>query len=164
MPSVIPIQASDLVGTWSLVRFILCYSDGRPDVYPFGPDAKGLIIYSAEGWMSAILSSQERGNFSAQRLESAPSAPIEEKASAFDTYMSYAGTYHLEGDEVVHSVHFALAPNTVGTQQRRRIHWDGKELQLSYEWQSRSGVVRRYQLTWVRQSSVSLESPHVESF
>lgn len=144
------LSAQDLVGTWGLVRFVLSFSDGRPDVYPFGADAKGLIVYSAEGWMSAILSRADRGGFSATRLESASTAPLEEKAAAFDSYLSYAGTYRLEADEVIHDVHFALAPNTVGTQQRRRIAWDGRLLQLSYTLNARSGITRRYQLTWQR--------------
>ncbi len=73
------LSAQDLVGTWGLVRFVLSFSDGRPDVYPFGADAKGLIVYSAEGWMSAILSRADRSGFSATRLESASTAPSKKK-------------------------------------------------------------------------------------
>ena len=96
-----------LIGAWKLQRFEISFADGRQSLFPFGEQAQGLIIYSESGHMSAILSSDHRKPFSTSRLEDSNKASLEEKAQAFDSYLNYAGTYRIEGDEVVHSIELA---------------------------------------------------------
>ena len=81
--------------------------------------------------------------------ETAHRASDDAKARAFDSYMSYTGRYHLEGDEVVHTVELALTPEAVGQAQRRRLRWEGATLALSYTVQGRQGP-RHYLLSWTR--------------
>jgi len=144
-----------LVGAWRLQRFVITFADGRAPLYPFGEDATGQIIYSASGQMSAVLSRSQRAPLSATSLERAYAASAEAKAHAFDGYLSYAGTYRLEGDEVVHRVEMSMVPDTVGLEQRRRITWHGEILELSYEVTARSGITRRYTLRWEKIPSTS---------
>lgn len=138
-----------LLGTWRLAGFSIEFSDGRPELLPFGPDATGLLMYGEDGTMSAILSRADR-TLSAERLEKADRAPAHERAAAFDSYLSYAGRWWMEGDEVVHAVELSLAPNAVGIENRRRVSWVGDELHLSYTLTARSGVERLYRLRWRR--------------
>lgn len=138
-----------LLGAWSLVSFVV-QRTGREDRHPFGIDARGLIVYEPSGWMSAVLSAADRSS-GATRLEDAHRVDADAKGRAYDSYLSYAGRWRLEGDEVVHDVHVALVPEVVGREQRRRASFDGEELVLSYEVEGRSGPAR-FVLRWRRAS------------
>lgn len=143
-------EASSLVGAWRLVRCEIHFSDGRPSAQPYGDEARGLIVYGDDGWMSATLSRGDRPALSSGGLEFAHHAPDAARAEAFDSYLAYSGRWHLSGDEIVHEVHLALVPDVVGHEQRRRVTWDGDELVLAYSLTSRSGVERTYELRWRR--------------
>jgi hypothetical protein len=140
----------ELVGAWSLVRFLVEFSDGRSPIYPYGEEAGGMLLYTPQGRMSATLSRGDRKPFAAGGLEAAAAAAPEEKCAAFDSYLAYAGRYRIEGDEVIHTLDFSLMPNAVGTEQRRKITWDGEILRLSYELPTRSGNLRQYNMLWKR--------------
>lgn len=144
------IQESDLYGVWYLVDFLIQFSDGREPFVPFDGSPRGQLIYDPSGYMSAVLFSADRESLDVDRLENAHKARVEEKAAAFDSYLSYGGTYRIEGDEVVHLVEHSLLPNTVGLEQRRNLAFDGDLLVLSYDITPASGVTRRYELTWRR--------------
>lgn len=143
------IDPTRLHGTWELAEFIIGFDDGRPPLHPFGDDARGLLIYAPDGHLSALLCKAHRPRIGA-RLETADRAPVEARATAFDGYLSYAGRWTLEGDEVVHRVDFALVPDVVGTENRRRVHVDGDRLVLSYDVTPKGGGLRHYRLTWRR--------------
>lgn len=145
-----PIRPEQLHGSWLLEDFIIRYADGRPPSHPFGADARGLLMYTPDGRMSAILAREGRPHLDASRLETSAKAPAEEKAAAFDSYLSYGGRWFTEGEEVVHSVEYALTPNLVGRENRRRASLDGDRIVLSYDVPARSGVTRHYSLTWRR--------------
>jgi len=143
------IRPADLIGAWRLQGFVIRFSDDRPPLYPFGEEARGVIVYSADGTMSAVLSRADRPPL-AQRLETAGKAPLAARAAAFDSYLSYAGRWTLDGETVTHHVDLALVPDAVGARQQRRAVLDGDRLTLSYAITARSGIVRRYTLDWRR--------------
>lgn len=140
---------AELVGAWGLRSFRVVFDDGRPPVFPYGADAMGQIVYTPSGHMSAVLSRRHRELPGSHRLEDAHRASAEARAAAFDSYLSYAGTWRLEGDDVVHAVGFGLVPAAVGAEQRRRVGWDGLTLTLSYRVEGRSGG-RTFELSWHR--------------
>ena len=142
--------ASELVGAWTLASFVITFDDGRAPLFPFGEDATGQLLYTASGRMSAVLSRADRPGFGIARLEQATAATAEQKADAFDSYLSYAGRYRVEGETVFHDVDFSLAPDTVGHVHARRATLDGETLTLAYDLTSKSGVRRDYTLTWTR--------------
>lgn len=143
-----PLRLEDLVGTWQLEAFAVCFEDGR-QVFPMGSDARGLLIYAADGSMSATLSRADRAPLPTQSLESFTRAPLEAKATAFDGYLSYAGHLVVEDDAVVHEVEFASVPNIVGARQRRHAQIQGDSLTLSYEVIG-ARTARRNVLRWRR--------------
>lgn len=152
-------------GAWALKQFCIRFSDQRPIVYPFGKQAKGMIIYTPPlnteaaghptGRVSAVLMGEERPVASGGRLEDSSKATDAYKAAAFDTYLHYAGRYHWHGDHIVHHIDMALDPAVIGTQQVRATHFDPErgELMLSYELTARSGIQRHYELVWQRVES-----------
>jgi hypothetical protein len=139
-----------LVGTWRLDRFEISFSDGRPPLHPFGEDAEGMLMYGRDGHMSAVLSRAGRAPLGASRLETSGAAPMQAKSAAFDSYLSYAGTWRMEGASVVHAVHLAQTPELVGIENRRKATLEGDTLTLSYDIRARSQVVRHYTLVWSR--------------
>lgn len=140
---------SDLIGPWHLEAFTITFADGRPPLHPFGADARGQLIYTADGHMSATLCRAARPMLGG-RLETTRKASTEARADAFDGYLAYAGRWHLEGDTVVHTVDFALMPDLVGHENRRRARLVDGMLHLSYALTARSGIERTYTLIWRR--------------
>jgi hypothetical protein len=55
---------------------------------------------------------------------SAQTLPDADRARAYSTYVSYCGTYTVEGDTVTHHVRAALIPSWTGSDQRRRFRLD----------------------------------------
>jgi len=143
------LSQADLAGAWELVDFRVEFDDGREPIAPFGVNARGSLIYSTCGRMSGVLSSGERDVLSASGLEASHKAPAHEKAAAFDTYLSYAGRYSVQGNQVTHHVDLALVPNIVGADQVRDAALDGDELTLTYTRDSKRGK-QHYCLRWRR--------------
>ena len=141
------VAAENLLGAWSLVTWDIQYDDKRPVTYPYGADAQGLLIYSADGFMSVVISSARRPRLS---TESVRKAPVEQKIDAFETYFSYAGRWELHADSVVHRLLFALNPNFIGTDQVRQLDLAGGRLTLSTTDEVK-GVGRLHRLVWRRE-------------
>lgn len=143
------ITAGDIVGAWALRRFSI-QTDGRPEIFPFGEDAQGMLTYTESGHMSAILSRRGRPPLGVGRLENAGRAAERQRAEAFNSYLSYAGTWRVEEDRVVHVVTLSLTPDAVGTENIRRARLHSGQLTLSYEIVPLSGRRRIYKLCWER--------------
>ena len=122
----------DLVGTWRLVDWTVKLGDRI--VKPFGGKPTGLITYTEDGRMTASLMKMGRPSIGTRSFAEATSR---QRAAASTGYISYAGSYHVEGDLVHHQVELSLFPDWEGDIQSRRIAWvdadDGTEqLELSY--------------------------------
>ena len=143
------LAASDLAGAWDLEEFVIRFQSDREPVFPFGKDAHGQLLY-AGGRMSAVLSRADRAPLGVASLETAGLATVDAKAAAFSSYLSYTGSYRVEGTQVVHEVALSLVPESCGTNHVRTVSLDGERLVLSYQVTSSSGVVRDHVLTWRR--------------
>ena len=138
---------SDFLGAWSLVDWRVEYEDGGV-TRPFGTDATGYILYTAEGIMAATITKAGR---LALDVTNPRVAGDSAKGAAFDSYFNYAGAWRIEGDTVVHSVTMALNPNMTGTEQPRLATFDGKGgLTLSAEEKRANGKSRSHIIQWRR--------------
>lgn len=139
---------SRLVGTWELVSWTARV--GERTQFPFGGDVIGLLIYTVHGSMSASLM---RGNRPPVSSGTLAGATARERAGAAAGYLSYAGTYTVEGRRVTHHVQVSLLPNWVGRDQVRNIRWVGEDLELSSDPETgRSGLEIVNHLLWHRVS------------
>ncbi|GER86939.1 hypothetical protein KDW_11010 [Dictyobacter vulcani] len=121
------IDPAVLTGTWKLAAVEIRFSDGDI-IYPWGLQARGHLVYAADGYMSAVISASERVHFTTDDILT---GTIEEQARAARSYISYGGPYEIHGNEVIHHVEVSLFPNWVGQQQRRFIEAvDGEQLIL----------------------------------
>ena len=122
----------DLVGTWRLVDWTVKLGDRI--VKPFSGKSTGLLTYTADGRMTASLMKMGRSSIGTTSFAEATSR---QRAAASTGYISYAGSYQIDGDLVHHQVELSLFPDWEGDIQTRRIAWvdadDGSEqLELSY--------------------------------
>jgi hypothetical protein len=115
------------VGTWKLVSFETRGEDGEV-AYPFGKDALGYIMYSADDYMSVTVLPKNRRRFNTQDILG---GTIEEKVTAAESYISYFGRYEVIQDRVIHHVEASFFPNWVGVDQERFYRFDGNRLTLS---------------------------------
>ena len=125
-----PIAAS-LIGVWTL-RHYWDISEGQPPRHPFSHDPKGLLIYTPDGFVSAVLMAPGRPNLSADGLlDSTP----DEYMAAGRGFIGYSGRYEVNEDlaVVMHYPEVAFAPNMSGSRQTRQIELNGDVLILTAE-------------------------------
>jgi hypothetical protein len=103
------VNATGLLGGWHLERWSLVHEDGPPPHHPLGPDAKGFILYTQDGYVSATL------------LRSTGAAMS----------FAYAGRYEVRDGAVYHSIEVATDRSLVGITSTRHIALDGDRLTLS---------------------------------
>jgi hypothetical protein len=139
------VVARDLVGTWRLLGWEAIRPDGAVS-HPLGPEVEGLVIYGADGWMSAAMMSRGRAPLSAGRARAAPDA---ERAAAFDGFVAYSCRWRLVDGIIEHEAVVALNPSMVGTRQLRRASFEGRRLVVSTE-DVVAGGVRRHRLVLQR--------------
>lgn len=137
----------DLVGTWNLVSVSSRSADGRTNAAPMGPKPSGMLIYTADGHMSAIISYGGRKRLSSDdRL----GGSLEERAHAFDTSLGYSGRYTCSGNRVIHHVAVATFQNWVNTDLVRVIKSIAGRLSLSTPPIKIGGSTNSYELIWER--------------
>lgn len=137
------ITAKNLLGGWRLESWSLVHNDGRPEEFPLGRNAEGLILYTSGGQVSATLM---RGGRTAKAPESDA-----ERATAFDEAFAYAGRYEVRDGTVFHSIEVATNPALIGVTSTRHIKLDGDRLTLSGP-DFATGTGRTQMIVWRRQA------------
>jgi hypothetical protein len=138
--------AATLVGAWRLVSYELAGSDGRVR-RPYGPAPAGLLLYSADGYMSVAFAQPDRPGFaSGNVLRGTPA----EWAACAKTYTSYAGRYEVQEDRVLHHLEVSLYPDWLGTTQERFFTLVGDRLTLRMPPYQQSSVQWLGTLIWER--------------
>jgi hypothetical protein len=141
--------SDDIVGTWQLISASATTEAGAAVAAPFGTDPAGLLIYTSEGRMSAIISHGGRKPLSiADRV----SSPAGERAAAFSTFIAYAGRYTFSEGRVIHHVELSLVPNWANTELVRLVRFEGERMILRTPPISIGGVSEVVDLVWERVS------------
>ena len=140
--------AAALVGAWRLVSWTIEYPANGRVTQPFGAVPEGLLMYSADGHMSAAMQRPGRPRLSRADPNAVGDA---EKAAAFAGYLQYSGTWSVADGHVVHAVELAMNPNLTGTRQVRHVALEGDRLELGAEEPLEApGQVRRHRIVWRR--------------
>ena len=119
-------QAPALVGTWTLTGADLLKPDGTrvPD---YGPEPRGLAVFTADGHYSVQIYRAERTKFAANdKLHGTP----DEYRDASLGMSAHFGTYTVDADKGTITFHIIAAsfPNWDGTTQVRQFTLSGDEL------------------------------------
>ena len=118
-----------LTGTYKLLSWENRHDSGKIS-YPLGPDAKGMINYSKDGYVFVHIMAVNRKAYSSGDLFGGEASEIVAGASS---HISYCGTYKIENHDVIHRVQICSFPNWVSTEQRRHFQFDNGNLLLSAE-------------------------------
>ena len=136
-----------VVGTWKLLSNTATTEKGDVNKAAFGQNPSGLLTYTADGRMMAIISDDGRKPLS---IPDRVAAPAEERAQAYSTFMAYAGRYTFTCDKMVHHVEVASLQNWVNTDQTRFVTLQGNRMFLRNTPQSRGGVMVTIESVWER--------------
>lgn len=136
-------------GLWNLRSMEQRYDDGRV-VYPFGQEVQGQIYYGSDGTMFCAIQKGGRQPFTSGKQWT---ASVEEKARAYDDYLTYFGRYDVTGDEVTHSIEISLFPDWIGQRQLRTIRLEPDLLYISARLENGTPEARTSLLIWDRETS-----------
>lgn len=138
-----------LVGAWTLESYESRAVDGSDVSYPLGADARGIIMYTPHGYMSAQLMRSDRTPFD---RDDPHSADVDELAGAARGYLTYAGPYSVvDGGLIAHHVEVSLLPNWIGGTQYRTAILNDSRLELApAEPITLNGQRRTARLVWRR--------------
>jgi hypothetical protein len=134
-----------LIGGWQLVDWSTYYPDGRRE-QPFGADAIGQIMYSADRHMTCHLARANRPLVDAGYLE----VPDETLGRVIRSYSGYWGSFTVDAAAglVIHHVTGAWYPNFAAVDQPRRYAFEDDLLFLEADI-----AETRVRLTWQRRQA-----------
>ncbi|KAF2748665.1 hypothetical protein M011DRAFT_476061 [Sporormia fimetaria CBS 119925] len=158
---------SRLIGAWELQSYC-AYKVSNPEdkIYPLGPNAQGIIMYTPDGHMSAHLRRPGQPRFaSGDGISSATEA---EWADVGRNYVAYAGRFFLDERKaeplLLHEMRVSNIPRLVGDVQRRTVEMtmeDGVHyLHLGIKGESMvNGEMRIVKLKWKRMPDNHMTPP-----
>ena len=120
------VDVNRLYGTWRLLSFTRRVVATGETTAVFGRSPRGVLSYSRDGRMSAILAKEERPRPADMAL-----AKAEERIQLFDSMGAYAGTFTVDGDTVTHHVDISWNENWTGTDQVRKVRLEGDRLYIA---------------------------------
>ncbi|MCB1107000.1 MAG: lipocalin-like domain-containing protein [Chlamydiia bacterium] len=121
-------QKSDLIGVWKLQSFAIQSPDGE-EIYPYGKNAKGYLIYTPEGYLSVHIMSSKRPTGGEYQFKKGSN---EEKIEAAENYGGYVGTYQLKEDLIIHLAELSGFTRLIGSPERKHVSLSSDQLTISY--------------------------------
>ncbi|MFD2599118.1 lipocalin-like domain-containing protein [Sphingobacterium corticis] len=160
---------NELTGSWKLLSYIEISTDGADSFFPLGNTPNGLLIYSADGYMSVQI------NGSDEKQETL----LEDSAKYADinyrNFLVFSGTYYTDNVQatVVHDVITSVTPSLVGKTVERDVTFEadilylkstrpifshGKMVNSYMTWQR----VEKFELTQRKERAVKLRNSKVK--
>jgi hypothetical protein len=104
-----------IVGTWRLTSFSEQNLDNGAVSYPFGDDAKAMVIYEANGYVATIFTRTDR------KPPHAAQATDQEAADLYRGMIAFAGRYEIDGNRLIYRPEISWNEAWNGTTQERVI-------------------------------------------
>ncbi|MBS0640606.1 MAG: lipocalin-like domain-containing protein, partial [Proteobacteria bacterium] len=128
-------EKPNLVGTWKLVDATSRDAQGSALPKPYGPKGMGLVTLNADGRMMAVL------------CDGRTELPDGTKRE----YASYCGNYTFDGTTLITKVDASSAARiAIGSDQVRKVRFDGKRLVLTPPPTELNGVMQYRDIFWER--------------
>lgn len=139
---------NELIGTWKLLSYIELPLAGSDSLFPLGKNPYGLLIYAADGFMSAQISKTGRVPY---KSNDKLNPDLEEMESSLKGYVAFTGKYKV--DENMALVHYliksSLFPNWTNQVLSRKIDFEGDVLYMkSTEPVLSNGMLVNSYMTW----------------
>jgi hypothetical protein len=124
-----PTLHAAVLGAWELVSFVANDVATGQDRHPLGTTPRGLILYTADGYMSAQLANADMGE-----------------------YVAYGGPFYVdeETSTLHHDVAMSMMPELLAQSQFRQAQVDGDQLTLSATMTDDGGTTTHSTLLWRR--------------
>jgi hypothetical protein len=124
-----PTLRNAVLGAWELVSFVVRNATTGENRHPLGTAPRGLILYTADGHMSAQLAKSDMGD-----------------------YIAYGGRFSAneETSTLHHEVTISMMPELLAQAQFRHASIDGDVLTLSATGTDDAGVTTHSSLLWRR--------------
>ena len=144
-----------MIGSWELVRFESQDTTTGSVRQPLGPQPRGLILYTADGFMSAQLAPDAAGTEIAEPGGSVAAGPLARGTTPLTEpggYIAYTGPFHVDEQAAIvhHRARMATMPDLLAAPQLREVRVDGDLLTLSATSTDAAGTTTRSTLTWRR--------------
>jgi hypothetical protein len=130
----------NLYGTWHLVATVGTDDQGQPSHRPFGSEPFGVLCFTPNDRMICAVCNN--------------AVDLSEEDSPRE-YASYGGPFTFDGTTLVTTVDLAADPARLGTQQVRKVRFDGKRLTLTPPARTFKGGVQHRDLIWERVSAAA---------
>lgn len=144
-----PIERADLLGTWELQRTYETVDGAETGRHPIGEGATGVLHYLPDDRVAVLMANGGRTLLSKGRYNSEEA----ETATSARTFTAYAGTFTVQGDDILHHLDLCLYENDSGTDYLRHARREGDRLTLSMPPVRTSKGEVQWHLEWRRQSS-----------
>jgi Lipocalin-like domain len=134
-------------GTWTLVSIHYVHPDGTK-VEPFGPNAKGMLVFDATGRFGTQIMAADRPKFASNnRMLGTP----EEFKAVAQGVVAYFGTYSVSDADHIVTLHIERSSflNWDGTDQKRSFSFTDDELRYRAA-SSTANPAEAAQLVWKR--------------
>jgi hypothetical protein len=122
-----------IVGTWRLVITRAFNDAGEPMAPPYGPQPMGVVVFSPDRRMICVLCDSR---------ESLPAGETERE------YNSYCGACTFDGATLVTRVDACSDPARMGSDQVRRVRFEGDRLVLMPPPRPWHGMTQHRELFW----------------
>jgi hypothetical protein len=113
---------SPIVGTWRVVSFDREIVETKAVSQGFGGNAMGLMTLMPDGHASVIVVDAKR------KPPARPTATDAEAVHLYRTMNAYAGTYRVQGDEIIMHIEISSEQTITGTDFTRSFKLDGDRL------------------------------------
>lgn len=135
------------VGTWTLVSIHYVHSDGTK-IEPFGPNAKGILVFDAAGRFATQIIAADRPKFASNNRMIGTS---DEYRASSQGVVAYFGTYTVSEPEHIVTLHIERSsfPNWDSTDQKRSFSFAEDELRYTAA-SSTANPAEAAQLVWKR--------------
>ncbi len=145
-----PAPGESVIGTWRLVSFDHRDADGDLLARLYGEEPRGYLSYTEDGRFHLNVMRTDRARFRGRIPED---GSVEERAAAFSSSLSYAGTWDItaadEAPVMTHRVEISSFPNWSGAELRRTLRVSARELVLTATGGLPAG--QKVVVTWERQ-------------
>jgi hypothetical protein len=115
-------STSPIVGTWRVVSYDREVVETKAISHGFGGNPMGLVTYTPDGRMMLMIVDATR------KPPAKPTATDAEAVGLYRTMIAYAGTYRVQGNEIIIHVEISSEQTTTGTDQTRSFKLDGDRL------------------------------------
>src|SRR5690349_8038858 len=139
--------SAQFVGTWSLLSIHYVEKDGRK-IEPFGPGAKGMLVFDAGGRFATQVMAVDRPRFASNNRMI---GTAEENRAVSQKVVAYFGRYTVDEANHVVTLHIEQSsfPNWNGTDQKRSFAFTGDELRYTAA-SSTANPAESAELVWRR--------------